>query len=144
MTKFYSSAGIRIGTIISSKQNIIDLKQNEPMWKLSEFDSNYLCNVLSDKKFKKKSIEKTLTNRTLLINVLKKYIFIKKIYESDSNFLLIQLTNLTASEFQEKLLREKIMIRDCSNFDFLDNSFVRIAVKSKRSIKILKKALDKI
>lgn len=144
MTKFYSSAGIRIGTIISSKQNIIDLKQNEPMWKLSEFDSNYLCAVLKDKKFTNKSIKKTLTNRVLLIKVLKKYVFIKKIYESDSNFLLIQLTNFTASELQEKILKEKIMIRDCSNFDFLDNSFVRIAVKSKKAIKTLKKALDKI
>ncbi|MBD3831375.1 MAG: aminotransferase class I/II-fold pyridoxal phosphate-dependent enzyme, partial [Arcobacter sp.] len=42
MTKFYSSAGIRVGTIVSTKENIKKLKEFEPMWKLSQFDSNYL------------------------------------------------------------------------------------------------------
>ena len=38
MTKFYSSAGIRVGTIVSTKENIEKLKRFEPMWKLSQFD----------------------------------------------------------------------------------------------------------
>ena len=35
------------------------------------------------------------------------------------------------------------MIRDCSNFDFLDNSFVRVAIKDKKSMKAFIKALNK-
>ena len=52
MTKFYSSAGIRVGTIVSTKENIQKLKRFEPMWKLSQFDSNYLQAALDDKLFK--------------------------------------------------------------------------------------------
>ena len=32
---------------------------------------------------------------------------------------------------QEKLIPYKIMVRNCANFDFLQSSFVRIAVKDK-------------
>lgn len=144
MTKFYSSAGIRIGTIISSKVNIKMLKHNEPMWKLSEFDSTYLTYVLKDKKFKEKSIRETLENRKILTEILKKFSFIQKIFESDSNFLLVQLKDLNAFQLQKKLLEDKIMIRDCSNFDFLDETYVRIAIKSKKNIKVLKQALEKV
>lgn len=58
MTKFYSSAGIRVGTIISSKENIIKLREKEPMWKISTFDMNYLIEVLKYKKFYKKAKKK--------------------------------------------------------------------------------------
>jgi threonine-phosphate decarboxylase len=34
------------------------------------------------------------------------------------------------------------MIRDCSNFDFLDDRFVRIAVKSFEDLKRFQKALN--
>ena len=144
MTKFYSSAGIRVGTIISSKENIKKIKQNEPMWKLSTFDINYLLEALKDKEFEKKSISKTKENRELLKTVLKDYNFIEEVYESSANFFLVKLKNINAKALQKKLEKEKIMIRDCSNFDFLDDSYVRIAVKSKKSIKLLQKALNRI
>ncbi len=144
MTKFYSSAGIRVGTIISTKKNIKKLREKEPLWKLSTFDMNYLIEALKDKKFKKTTIKKNKQNKKLLINLLKNYSFIEKVYKSDANFLLIKLKNIKAKELQKVLEKEKIMIRNCSNFDFLDTSYVRIAVKSKSSIKILKKALNRI
>ena len=63
MTKFYSSAGIRVGTIVSTKENIEKLKEFEPMWKLSQFDSIYLQNALEDKVFKSISIKINEKNR---------------------------------------------------------------------------------
>ena len=35
------------------------------------------------------------------------------------------------------------MVRDCSNFDFLDERFIRIAVKSSNANEILQKALER-
>ena len=46
MTKFYASAGIRIGALISCEKNIQVLKVKEPLWKISEFDSHYLQSCL--------------------------------------------------------------------------------------------------
>lgn len=144
MTKFYSSAGIRVGTIVSTKQNIEKLKRFEPMWKLSQFDSNYLQAALDDKLFKNISKAINIKNKIELENILKESDLIEEIFESSANYLLVKLSNLNAKEFQEKLKPYKIMVRDCSNFDYLDERFVRIAVKSSSANEILQRALKEI
>ena len=143
MTKFYSSAGIRVGTIVSRKENIAKLKEFEPMWKLSHFDSIYLQEALNDKEFKAISKEINIKNRAELEEILKSSSLVEKIYESSANYLLVKLKNINASKFQELLKAYKIMVRDCSNFDFLDDSFVRVAVKSSSANERLKEALKK-
>ncbi|GGD44113.1 threonine-phosphate decarboxylase [Malaciobacter pacificus] len=144
MTKFYSSAGIRVGTIVSNEQNIEKLKRFEPLWKLSQFDSIYLQKALEDKGFKTISKAINVKNRLELENILKESNLIEHIYQSSANFILAKLKNINAKEFQKRLKPYKIMIRDCSNFDFLDDSFVRIAVKSSLANKALKEALKQI
>lgn len=144
MTKFYSSAGIRVGTIVSTKENIQKLKRFEPMWKLSQFDSNYLQAALDDKLFKNISKAINIKNKIELENILKSSALVEEIFESSANYLLIKLKNLSAKEFQELLKPYKIMVRDCSNFDYLNERFVRIAVKSSSANEILQKALNQI
>jgi threonine-phosphate decarboxylase len=144
MTKFYSSAGIRVGTIVSTKENIEKLKRFEPMWKLSQFDSNYLQSALDDKLFKSISKAINIKNKIELENILKSSSLIEDILESSANYLLIKLHSLTAKEFQEKLKPYKIMVRDCSNFDCLDERYVRIAVKSSSANEALSEALNQI
>ena len=143
MTKFYSSAGIRVGTIVSRKENIAKLKEFEPMWKISHFDSIYLQEALNDKEFKTISKEINIKNRAELEEILKSSSLVERIYESSANYLLVKLKNINASKFQELLKPYKIMVRDCSNFDFLDDSFVRVAVKSSSANERLKEALKK-
>ena len=103
MTKFYSSAGIRVGTIVSTQQNIEKLKEFEPMWKLSQFDSNYLQAALDDKLFKNLSKELNVKNKVELENILKESDLIEEIFESSANYLLVKLSILNAKEFQELL-----------------------------------------
>lgn len=141
MTKFYSSAGIRVGTIVSRKENIAKLKEFEPMWKLSHFDSIYLQEALNNKEFKAISKEINIKNRAELEEILKNSSLVEKIYESSANYLLVKLKNINATKFQELLKPYKIMVRDCSNFDFLDDKFVRVAVKSSSANERLKEAL---
>ena len=141
MTKIYSSAGIRIGTLLSNKKNIQKLKKNQPMWKLSQFDITYLQNALKDKEFIKKSLKINYKSKKYLEHILNKSTLFKKVLPSDANFILVQLKDLTAPQFQEQLKQYKIMVRDCCNFDFLDKSYVRIAVKDIDKLKVLNKAL---
>ena len=144
MTKFYSSAGIRVGTIVSTKENIEKLKEFEPMWKLSQFDSIYLQNALEDRVFKGVSQKVNEKNRIELESILKGSSFVEEISTSSANYILVKLKDIKAKEFQERLKPYKIMVRDCSNFDYLDDRFVRIAVKSSSANEILQKALNQI
>ena len=144
MTKFYSSAGIRVGTIVSTKENIEKLKEFEPMWKLSQFDSIYLQNALEDRVFKGVSQKVNEKNRIELESILKGSSFVEEISTSSANYILVKLKEIKAKEFQERLKPYKIMVRDCSNFDYLDDRFVRVAVKSSNANDSLKRALKHI
>jgi len=141
MTKFYSSAGIRIGAIISNSKNIKKIHQREPLWKISQFDNAYIQSALKDIEFCEKAIAINNKNRDRVIEILENSKYIDKIYHSLTNYLLIKLKDITAKEFQKMLIPYKIMVRDCSNFDFLDSSFVRIAIKDDKAIDILQEAI---
>ena len=144
MTKFYACAGVRCGTVISSSKNIQKLKQNEPMWKLSHFDSTYLQEALKDKVFLKTSKAINIKNHLLLKKVLEEANIVQKVYSSDVNFFLVKINYKNATILQEHLKKYKILIRNCSNFDGLDDTFIRIAVKNESFINVLKKALYSI
>jgi len=144
MTKFYSSAGIRVGTLVSSEKNIDSIKRFEPMWKLSQFDSNYLQAALDDYTFKRISKAINVKNRIELEKILQNSPLVAHIYQSSANYILVKLKDLTAKQLQEKLKAYKIMIRDCQNFDYLDETYARIAVKASSANEILKKALEEL
>ena len=78
------------------------------------------------------------------ISPIKNSDLIELIYQSSANYILAKLKTINARQFQEKLKPYKIMIRNCQNFDFLDDSYVRIAVKSSNHLSTLKKALEEI
>ncbi|MCK4245088.1 MAG: hypothetical protein KAX20_05630, partial [Candidatus Omnitrophica bacterium] len=50
----------------------------------------------------------------------------------------------SASHLQKKLLKKGILIRDCSNIRGLNNSFIRVAVKSREENQKLLQAFRKI
>jgi len=142
LTKFYSCAGVRIGSVVSSKENIEKLKKHEPMWKISQLDMAYIQEAIKDTKFTQISKAVNITNKEYLVKILKDFKYTNHIFDSSANFVLVQLKTINASKLQELLKPYKIMIRDCSNFDFLDDEFVRIAVKSSKSLERFKEALS--
>ncbi|MCI0501403.1 MAG: aminotransferase class I/II-fold pyridoxal phosphate-dependent enzyme [Epsilonproteobacteria bacterium] len=141
LTPFYGDIGIRIGAIISNKIAIANLKQTEPFWKISQFDSQFIIQALSDKNFKKIAKALNAKNNSLLEMILHNSNLFEKIYPSDGNFILGKLKNIKGLTLQNYLLNYKIYIKDCSNFDFLDDSYVKFAVKSTKDLEILEKAL---
>ncbi|MDP3267093.1 MAG: aminotransferase class I/II-fold pyridoxal phosphate-dependent enzyme [Sulfuricurvum sp.] len=140
-TKFYGCAGVRIGVVLSSRENIRALKEKEPLWKISALDSHFLITALNDEPFRTQSYTLNAEAKTYLKNLLENSPLFEKIYESDVNFFFVRLVSMSAKEFQEKLIPYKIMVRDCSNFDFLDERYVRIAVKSTPDLKRFEEAL---
>jgi len=69
------------------------------------------------------------------------------LFKSNVNYFLLKLqasARLTASGLNEKLLAKGIMIRTCEDFQGLDESFFRIAIKKKNENKKLVTELKKI
>lgn len=141
MTKFYSCAGVRMGVILSSDENIQALKKYEPLWKISEFDSHYIQSALQDRDFAQKAREINDEHKSHLLKILQHSSYVEKVYPSTANFVLLKLRGIDAYTLQEKLMPHKIMIRNCANFDFLDAYHIRIAVKELDKLETLGKVL---
>ena len=62
---------------------------------------------------------------------------------SYTNFILVK-TKHNSTKLQQKLLKHKILIRDCKNFRGLNNQYIRIAVKSHKDNVKLIRAMEKV
>ena len=54
-----------------------------------------------------------------------------RVYPSETNFLLVEIIqgDLTSTQIKEDLAKKGILIRDCKDFDGLDNRFFRVTVR---------------
>jgi threonine-phosphate decarboxylase len=136
-SKFYSCAGVRVGAIFSNKKNSEKLQQ--PLWHLSALDVNFLSLRLQDEDFIQKSRELHRVQKEELINILTDSKLFTEIVESDANFVLVHC--LDGEVLWEKLLQKKILVRKCASFDFLNDNWLRFAVKDRASNARLKETL---
>lgn len=139
MTKSFGLAGIRVGYGISSKQIISVLDRIKIPWNVSALAQHAagaaLCHSFYLDKAKKliKKESKFLINK---ISNIEGY----NCHDSATNFILIK-TRSKSKILQEKLLKKKILIRDCSTFRGLNDHYIRIAVKIRKENEKLIKAL---
>ena len=137
-TKFYACAGVRVGAILSQKENIKKFKL--PLWNLSTFDVSFLTHRLKDKEFERRSKELHIKRKKELKNILKKSKLFTKVFKSDSNFFLTKSKESQA--IYEYLLKQKILVRTCDSFTYLNKNYLRFAVKNRAAHSRLKSALE--
>lgn len=141
MTKFFGFPGIRIGYSIASAEVTSRLKHFLPPWNVGVIPQAAALAALSDAAHCCRTLVLVAKERHYLANALLKLRGIT-VYEGAANYLLVRLDNgLTAAGLQEKLLEELILIRDCADFDGLDERFFRIAVKGRSQNKKLLQAI---
>jgi len=134
LSKFYGCAGIRIGFVWAATAVIKELQRFEPAWKLSSLDMAYMQRALANTAFIEQTRKQTAQLRALLHQALQDSGLFDKIYPGQANFLLARLANLDGYQLQEQLELSRILIRVCDNFEGLDKSHVRFAVKDEQAI----------
>lgn len=67
-----------------------------------------------------------------------------KVYPSDANFILIDVSPRTAKEVSESLLKKGIIVRDCTSFRGAGNSLIRITVGTQEQNRKVIEALTSI
>ncbi|NJD53375.1 MAG: histidinol-phosphate transaminase [Candidatus Methanoperedens sp.] len=82
--------------------------------------------ALGDREYLKKSIETVKNGRMQLSGALS--LCKCKVYPSDANFILVDVSPRSAEEVSESLLRKGIIIRDCTSFRGAGKSLIRISV----------------
>ena len=142
LTKSFGLAGIRIGYAVGAQKHISILNKIKIPWNVSGLAQYAACAALDTPNYldkTKKIIQKEINYLKNNISKLDNF----DCYDSVTNFILIK-TKLKSTFLQKKLLKKKILIRDCKNFRGLGNNFIRIAVKTRKENQILVHALEKL
>lgn len=138
-TKIFSIPGVRLGYLVSSNIKLLEkIKSQLPEWNLSSFAQAAGIACVEEKGFLEKSREYVREERAFLVNGLEKWGI--KVFGGEADFILLY----TRVPLYERLLKEGILIRDCSNFRGLSKGYYRIAVKSREENKKLLEMIGEI
>ena len=142
LTKSFGLPGLRIGYACGSKEIIKILQKIKIPWSVNSLAQDAANAVIKNISHIKKS--------NIIIQKESKYLEDKisnldgfECMPSSTNFILIK-TKYDSTKLQTKLLKNKILIRDCKNFRGLNNHYIRIAVKSHKDNVQLVSALEKV
>ncbi len=138
LTKFYACAGVRVGALFSRPENLAALPR--PAWPLSSFDAAHMSAALRDPRHASHSRKAQLKGSSALREILEAVPFFEQVYAGEANYVMVKSYE-KAEIVKERLLAHRILIRDCSDFDFLGDRHLRFSVKQKSDLKALKKAL---
>ena len=140
LTKSFGLAGIRIGYAIGDKKQISILNKIKIPWNVSGLSQYAASTALLIPNYldkSKKIIEKESLYLKNKISKLENF----DCYNSTANFILIK-SKLKSKYLQKKLLKKKILIRDCTSFRGLDGNYIRVAVKTRKDNQKLVQAME--
>lgn len=145
VTKFFGMPGLRLGYgVTSNKQIIKNIYEYKEPWTINSFAENLSNYLFKDKEYIKSSKDYYINERKFMLEELRK-ISRLKVYDTDTNFVLIKLDDDEANSLKLELFEKyNILIRDASNFIGLDKSYIRVAIKSHNDNKVLIESLRKI
>lgn len=145
MTKFFGMPGLRLGYgVTSNKQIINNIYEYKEPWTINSFAENLSNYLFKDKEYINGSKDYYINERKFMLEELRK-ISRLKVYDTDTNFVLIKLDDDEANSLKLELFEKyNILIRDASNFIGLDKSYIRVAIKSHNDNKVLIESLRKI
>jgi len=113
LSKAYGLAGIRLGICYASKEIIAVLNKIKPPYNINSLTQEAAIKAFENKDSVQAQIESILNERTNLINAFKSVPFIKKIYPSEANFILIKVDD--ANKRYEELIKNGIVVRNRSS-----------------------------
>ncbi len=145
LTKFYAVPGLRIGVLFSAAPIAEALQKALYPWNVNGLVQRYMTEAAKDRDYQEASRIYVASERMRMEKVLGTLEKVT-VYPSTVNFILLRLKEHTARWLQEQLLPQGILIRQCGNYECLDDSFFRVAVRKKeendRLLTALKEVLD--
>ena len=137
-SKAYGLAGIRLGACYANAQIIDLLKKIKMPYNVNVLTQKKALDYISNTAIRTKEVKSILDNRTLLEKEIEGISFVKKIYPSDSNFLLIKVDD--ANKRYQELIAKGLVVRNRTKEPLCDNC-LRVTVGTKEENKKLMQAL---
>ncbi len=137
-SKAWGLAGLRVGLAFANAEIIALFNKVKPPYNVSQIAQEAILDALENRKAVEKTIAEIVSEREKLIGNLKKFSFVKTIYPTDANFVLVKTTD--AEKIYNFLLDEKIVVRNRNNIE-LCKGCLRITVGTPKENESLLEAL---
>lgn len=124
-SKAWGLAAARVGLAYSNPEIISWFNKVKPPYNVSALNQNAALDVLTQEVEIRKKIGLIKSEKIELINNLKGLEFVKKVYPSDANFVLVEV--MDADSIYEYLIAQKVIIR---NRNSLVKNCLRITIGS--------------
>ena len=138
MTKDFGLAGLRIGYAISSREIIANLRKVCPPWNVSVVAQKIGTFVLEREDYLAQTKVKVKRSKEFLIKELSRLGLPP--LPSETHFFLLKVGK--ASKFRHDLLKEGILVRDCTSFGLPE--YVRISPRTINECRRLVSAVEKV
>lgn len=137
-TKIFAMAGLRLGYALFGDEKLAEsVRKSGQFWSVSAPAQTAGAAALDEKYYLEKTLELIKNERDFLTENLRNFGF--KVYPSEANFILFY----TELPLDEMLLKEKILIRNCANFDGLEQGYFRTAVRTHEENSALVGAIER-
>lgn len=137
-TKFFGMPGARLGYGISSNNELLKrLSSSQLPWNINTLAELALEKSYQDREYINKSKEWIKEELPYMLTKLKDISVISRVIPTSCNFVLCELKGIDENKLYEIMLEKGVLIRKCSNFKGLNDSFVRFAIKSRELNNIL-------
>ncbi|MFQ5887490.1 MAG: histidinol-phosphate transaminase [Candidatus Hydrothermarchaeales archaeon] len=145
ITKFFSLPGMRAGYGVGEKRLINYLEKIRVPWNVNILAQTATVESLKDEEFIKTSRDLITEEKDFLFEEISRLDGVE-ILSSDTNFFLIDLkkSGIKSNELKKRLIEKGLLIRDCSSFNGLDESFIRISVRGREENSLLVNSLREV
>ena len=140
-SKALGLAGIRLGVGYSNNTLISYLKKVKPPYNVNSLTEKKAIENISSTYLDNSQIKETILERNKLEKNLENFPFVKKVYPSDSNFLLVKVAN--ANNVYKYLLDNGIVVRNRSQIKGCEEC-LRITVGTPKQNNLLINVLKRI
>ncbi|QXE86049.1 threonine-phosphate decarboxylase CobD [Geomonas nitrogeniifigens] len=142
MTKFFGIPGLRLGYAIAAAETVAEIAAQQDPWSVNTAAQVAGIASLADQDYCRRTRSYVDEERARLAAALADVPGLK-VFPGRANYLLVRIlrAGVSAGQLREALLAKGMMIRDCSNFQGLDASFFRVAVRLEEENDLLLRGL---
>lgn len=128
-TKRYAMAGVRLGYGLCHNQELLAKMQEVTQpWNVSTLAQRAGVAALKEVEYLEQGRQIVKTERQYLRKVLEETGCL--VFASNANYMFFQVKETYQEDLKESLIREGVLIRDCSNYPGLTKGYYRIAVRT--------------
>ncbi len=141
LSKAYGLAGIRLGLCFASSEIIAILNKIKPPYNVNELSQQRALQQVLNTEVLNSEVAEILKQKRKVLQILDEIAFIKKVYPSEANFVLVKVDN--ANKRYDQLVEKGIVVRNRTTQPLCENT-LRFTIGTKEENDKLINALKEI